>query len=89
MVVQVDSSVSDKESQDEAKQAPWHPEDGAVVLEPKCHKESHVNGHEKHELTVRRRHPVLLEQLIKPRTHLLSLYVQAFLPPFRKKPSKP
>jgi len=63
MVVQVDSSVSDKESQDEAKQAPRHPEDGAVVLEPKCHKESHVNGHEKHELAVRRRHPVFLEQL--------------------------
>ena len=63
MIVQVDSSVSDKESQDEAKQAPRHPEDGAVVPEPKCHKESHVNGHEKHELTVRRRLPVLLEQL--------------------------
>ena len=84
--MQVDSSVSDNKSQYETKQAQGYPEDGAVVLEPESHKETHVDRHEKHELAMRRRHPVLLEQLIKPRTHLLSLYLSTgFFDPFPKK----
>ena len=62
MIVQVVSSISERKAKTRQNK-----HDGTLKMALLCLSlnatKSHVNGHKKHEMTVRRRHPVLLEQL--------------------------